>query len=126
MSCLVAKAPQTHQQWETCGWTKIQSCVPVSIERLDKDKDADENVDAHQTRTGRPVSGQSFTQLEEIDFHFRVPGLSHAVVEEAETFRVQELVKKIDRHPHREALQAVLQQNNVCNPEDTKVNGNSP
>ena len=24
----------------------VKSCVPVSVERLDKDKDADENVDA--------------------------------------------------------------------------------
>ena len=55
--------------------------------------------------------------MEEIDIDFpRVPGLSHAVVKEAENFRVQELVKKIESHPHREALQAVLQQNNVYNP----------
>ena len=26
----------------------VESCVPVSVERLDKDKDADENVDADQ------------------------------------------------------------------------------
>ena len=44
-----------------------QSCVPVSVELVDKDEDADENVDADQTRTVRPVSGQSFTQLEEVD-----------------------------------------------------------
>ena len=43
------------------------------------------------------MGGQSFTQLEEIDIDFRVPGLSHAVVKEAETFRVQELVKKVAR-----------------------------
>ena len=30
----------------------INSCVPVSVERLDQDKDADENVDADQIRTG--------------------------------------------------------------------------
>ena len=36
------------------------SCVPVSVERADKDKDADENVDADQISTGRPIeSGQS-------------------------------------------------------------------
>ena len=55
-----------------------QSCVPVSVEPVDKDKDANENVDADQTRTGRPVSGQPtslFTQLEEIDIDFRVSGL---------------------------------------------------
>ena len=28
---------------------------PVSVERLDKDKDADENVNADQVRTERPV-----------------------------------------------------------------------
>ena len=40
----------------------------------------------------------------------------HAVVKEAEYLRVQELVKRIENHPHREALQADLQQNNVHNP----------
>ena len=98
----------------------VNSCVPVSVERLDKDKDADENVDADQTRMGRLVkSGQSiglFTQREEIYIDFRVSGLPHAVVKQAENFRVRELVKKIDSPPHREALQADLQQNNVCNP----------
>ena len=62
------------------------------------------------------MGGQQSTQLEEIDIDFRVPGLSRAVVKEAENFRVQELVKKIESHPHREALQADLQQNNVYNP----------
>ena len=62
------------------------------------------------------MGGQQFTQLEEIDIDFSVRGLSHAVVKEAEHFRVQELVKKIESHPHREALQADLQQNNVYKP----------
>ena len=31
----------------------VSSCVPVSVERLDQDKDADENVDADHVRTGR-------------------------------------------------------------------------
>ena len=75
-----------------------QSCVPVSVERVDKDKDVDENVDADQTRTERPVSGQPtglFTQLEETDIDFRVSGLPHAVVKEAENFRVREFVKRL-------------------------------
>ena len=41
---------------------------------------------------------------------FGVPGLSNSVVKEAERIRVQELVKKIESHPHREALEADLQQ----------------
>ena len=36
----------------------VSSCVPVSVERLDQDKDADENVDADQVRTGRPVESE--------------------------------------------------------------------
>ena len=55
-------------------------------------------------------------QEEEHKIDFRVPGLSHAVVEEAEHLRVQNLVKRIENHPHREALHADLQQNNVYNP----------
>ena len=51
-----------------------------------------------------------------MDIDFRVRGLSHTVVKEAEIFSVQELVKKIESRPHREALQANLQQNNVYNP----------
>ena len=96
----------------------VKSCVPVSVERLDKDKDADENVDADQTSTVRLVSVQStglFAQREEIDIDFRVSGLPHAVVKQAENFRVRELVK-FESHPHREALQADLQQKNVYNP----------
>ena len=98
----------------------------MSVSRFGKDKDADENVDADQISTERPGSGQSiglFTQLEEIDIDFRVSGLPHAVVKQAENFRVRELVKKIESHPHREALQADLQQNNVCNPfsDDSKA-----
>ena len=64
----------------------------------------------HSTRTERPV------KVEELDIDFRVPGLSHAVVKEAEHLRVQELVQRIENHPHRAALQADLQQNNVYNP----------
>ena len=110
MSCLAAKNTNLRTV------RLVKSCVPVSVERLDKDKDADENVDADPISTGRPVSGQSiglFTQLEEIDIDFRVSGLPHAVVKQAENFRVLELVKKIESHPHRDALQADLQQNNV-------------
>ena len=68
------------------------------------------------SRTVRPVSEQPtglFTQLEEIDMDFRVSGLPHAVVKQAENFRVRELVKKIESHPHREALQVDLQQNSL-------------
>ena len=54
---------------------------------------ADENVDADHARTVRPVESEQsiglFTQREEIDIDFRVSGLPHAVVKQAENFRVR-------------------------------------
>ena len=95
-------------------------CVPVSVERLEKDNDADENVDADQISTVRPVESEQsidlFTQREEIDIDSRVSGLPHANVQQAENFRVHKLVKKFESHRYREALQADLQQKNVYNP----------
>ena len=64
--------------------------------------------------SGQPTS--SSTHREEMDINYRVSGLPHAFVKQAENFRVRELVKKIGSHPHREALQADLQQNGVYNP----------
>ena len=64
-------------------------------------------------RKVRPVESEQsiglFTQREEIDIDFRVSGLPHADVKQAENFRVRELVKKIESHRHRQALQADLQ-----------------
>ena len=73
-----------------------------------------------RVRTGRPVGSEQsidlFTQREEIDIDFTVSGLQHAVVKQAENFSVRELVKKIQSHLHRQALQHDLQQNNAYNP----------
>ena len=92
------------------GPKSIQSCFSMTVKIEEED----------QTRTGRPVGGEESNLVEELDIDFRVPGLSHAVVKEAEHFRVQYLVKKIESHPYREALQADLQQNNVYNPFSNK------
>ena len=68
----------------------------------------------------RPVESEQsigmFTQREEIDIDFRVSGLPHVVVKQAENFRVRELLKKSENHLHREAHQFDLQQHNVYNP----------
>ena len=63
--------------------------------------------------TGRPVL---VDQKEDHEIYFRVPGLSHAVVRRSRTFPSSRACEKIENHPHREALQADLQQNNVYNP----------
>ena len=84
------------------------------------DKDADENVDEDHVRTVRPIESEQsidlFTQLEDVDVDLRVSGLPHAVVKQPGNFRVRELVKKFESHPHRQDLQADLQQNIAYNP----------
>ena len=54
--------------------------------------------------------------LNEVDIDFRIPGLPHSVVKQVQNSRVRELVKKIENHPHRHALQRDLQQNKAYNP----------
>ena len=121
-----------------------------SLERTKFDHDT-LNQEKHDnatdlTSTGRPVCGHEFTkrcvltprQLKVIKQVRRNPwqwikkrntkliseckDCPHSVVKEAEHLRVQELVQRIENHPHRAALQADLQQNNIYNPfsEDSK------
>ena len=71
------------------------------------------HVEEDQTGTGRPVL---VDQKEEHEIDFRVPGTVTLSLKETEHLRFQELVKKIESHPHREAFHADLQQNNVYNP----------
>ena len=51
----------------------------------------------------------------EVDIDFRIPGLPHSVVKQAENSRVRELVKKIENHFHRQSLQRDPQQNVAYN-----------
>ena len=55
----------------------------------------------------------------EVDIDFRIPGLPHSVVKQAENYRVRELVKKIENHPHRQSLRRDLQQNKAYSPFST-------
>ena len=55
--------------------------------------------------SGQPTG--SSTPFNEVDIDFKVSGLPHAVVKQAENSRVRELVKKIESHPHRQDLQAI-------------------
>ena len=76
--------------------------------------------DVNHERTGRPVvcrdTNHERSMLNEVDIDFRIPGLPHSVVKQAENYRVRELVKQIENHPHRQSLQQDLQQNNAHNP----------
>ena len=71
--------------------------------------------------TWRPVvcSQSERSMLNEVDIDFRISGLPHSVVKQAENSRVRELVKQIENHPHRQALQQDPQQNKAYNPFST-------
>ena len=78
-------------------------------------------------RTGQPVvgcdvshqPGNEQSMLNEVDIDFRIPGLPHSVVKQAQNSRVREVVKKIENHHHRHSLQPDLQQNKAYNPFST-------
>ena len=55
-----------------------------------------------------------------VDIDFRISGLPHSVVKQAESSRVRELIKKIEKHPHRQDLQFDLRQNEAYNPFSVK------
>ena len=71
-------------------------------------------------RTGRHVvcrdANHDRSMLNEVNIDFRIPGLPHSVVKQAENHRVRELMKQIENHPHRQSLQRDLQHNNAYNP----------
>ena len=78
------------------------------------------DVEANHDRTERPVvcsqQAGSYSMFNEVDIDFRISGLPQSVVKQTENSLVRELVKKIENHPHRQDLQADLQQNNAYNP----------
>ena len=102
--------PKTH-----LSSTRRPVCGQESIKEIEKRTMFDHEDVIDSTSTGRPVCGSESTKrcvltstkiekdqtrtersvlVEEHDIDFRVPGLSHAVVKEAENLRVQDLVNK--------------------------------
>ena len=67
------------------------------------------------SQPSQPNPNHERSILNAVDIDFRIPGLPHYVVKQADNYRVRELVKKIENHPHRKILQRDLQQNNACN-----------
>ena len=80
------------------------------------------NPNPNHDRTERPVViGQptgSSTPFDEVDIDFRVSGLPHAVVKQAENSRVRELVKKIETRITLidKIFKPIYNKNNACNP----------
>ena len=71
---------------------------------------------AEQPVVNRDESSHEQTMLNEVNMDFRIPGLPHSVVKQAESSRVRELVRRIENHPDRHALQLDVQQTKAYNP----------
>ena len=60
--------------------------------------------ETNHDKTAKPVvcrdANHERSMLNEVDIDFRIPGLPHSVVKQADNYRVRELVKKIENHPH--------------------------
>ena len=54
--------------------------------------------------------------INEENIDFNIPGLPHSAVKQSDGVNVQNLIQKIENHPHRSALQSVLQQHRQFNP----------
>ena len=70
-------------------------------------------------RDASHVQGDEQSMLNEVNIDFRMLGLPYSVVKQAENYRLRELVKVIENHPHRQSLQRDLQQNKAYNPFST-------
>ena len=54
--------------------------------------------------------------INEEDIDFNIPGLPHSTVKQLQSSSVRELIRKIENHPNRHALQRDLQQSQSLNP----------
>ena len=54
--------------------------------------------------------------INEENIDFNIPGLPHSAVKQSHDVNVQDLIQKIENHPHRHALQSDLQQRQKFNP----------
>ena len=102
--------------------TQVTRKVPPNSSSHDSTKFNVEDETKHD-RTEKPVvcrdAKHEHSMLDEVGIDFRIVGLPHYVVKQAENYRVRELVKKFENHPHRQSLQRDLQQNEAYNPFST-------
>ena len=59
--------------------------------------------------------------INEEDIDFNIPRLPHSAVKQLHGAEVQDLIQKIENHPHRHALQSDLQQRQQFNPFQQRI-----
>ena len=62
------------------------------------------------------IDDETLHERIEADMDFRIPGLPHSVVKQAQSTSVRQLIQKIENHPNRHALQQDLRQTHSFNP----------
>ena len=62
------------------------------------------------------IDNETIREIIEEDMDFKIPGLPHSTVKQAQSANVRDLIQKIDNHPNRHALQRDLQQSQSFNP----------
>ena len=62
------------------------------------------------------INDETIRERIEADMDFKIPGLPHSVVKNAQSTSVRQLIQKIENHPDRHALQKDSQQNQSFNP----------
>ena len=97
----------------------VQQSKSSQSSQLNPSPDHDRTVKPVVCRDASHAQGHEQSMLNEVDIDFRIPGLPHSVVKQAENSRVRELGKKIENHPHRQSLQRDLQQSKAYNPFST-------
>ena len=101
------------------GASQTRSCHESTNFNVGDETNHDRTVKPVVGRDASHEPGNEQSMLNEANIDFRILGLPHSVVKQAENSRVRELVKKIESHPHRHALQLDLQQNKAYNPFST-------
>ena len=85
--------------------TQVTRKVPPKTRSSHESKNFNVEDATNHDRTGKPVvcrdANHEQSMLNEVDIDFRIPGLPHSVVKQAENSRVREPVKTIENHHHR-------------------------
>ena len=72
--------------------------------------------DEHREIASFNTNNEFNRAINEEDIDFNIPGLPHSAVKQLHGANVQNLIQKIENHPHRHALQSDLQQHRQFNP----------
>ena len=117
------KISLTHDWMKELGSEVARQTDGEVVQQFKSSQSSQPNPNPDHDRTVKPVvcrdANHEQPMLNEVDIDFRIRGLPHSVAKQAENYRVRELVKKIENHPHRQSLQRDLQQNKAYNPFST-------